>query len=211
MGLIKDINGPTTKSEDAATAYFFDIVTQFLDVVQHTPTDQNKTLMLLARSPDCGIAKAVYHFRDEIKAAGLTLKVIFTQINTSKELNKWLSAESSPLGEACEKHIRWAKSPALTDAHEQLTFSTICNWSGESMRRDINARFGYYIFDVECKEAAQRANNSFKAFWKASVPLPQTCFKRALVQEDEIYTLQPASSPISVGAFSTTTPEFTRH
>lgn len=211
MGLIKDINGPTTNSDTSASAYFFDIITQFLSICQHTSSDSEKTLTLVARSADSGIARAVYHFRDEIKAENIHLKAIFTQINTSKDLSNWLSSEQSPLGKSLAKNLRWAKAPALTNAHEQLTLNNICNWSGESMRRDINARFGYYIFDADCKKAAVLGKTAFKALWRTSEPLPQSLLKNALDRETGLYSLQSEAMSFNSTENAPSSPEFTRH
>ncbi len=210
MGLIKDINGPTTNS-DTSSAYFFDIITQFLDISQHTSSDSEKTLTLVARSADSGIARAVHHFRDEIKAENIHLKAIFTQINTSNDLSNWLSLEQSPLGENLAKNLRWAKAPALTNAHEQLTLNNICNWSGESMRRDINARFGYYIFDADCKKAAILGKTAFQALWRTSEPLPHALLKSAHDREAGLYSLQSEAMNLNSPANAPSSPEFTRH
>ena len=212
MGLIKEINCPLDHDETADLTYFFDIIDQFLNLLpeQSSNTSQN-TLTLIARSAESCIAKALYNHKEQLKAQDIHLKVIFTQLTSGQELSNWLLPDQSPCTKP-EQSIRWARQSNLCDAHEQLTLDKICSWSGESMRRDVNARFGFYMFDKSCKTSAMRAQRSFKALWKLSQSIPQTHFKRArFTHKPEFLNLEKGAANLTSKTSEILAPEFTRH
>ena len=211
MGLNKNIQMPVNNAATAEMAYFLDVITQFQKVMKDSE-ESEKQLVMLARSAESCIAKAVYHFREELNNANIHLKIIFNQIQTSDELSNWLLPEQSPLGPNPEQNIRWTKQTSLADAHEQLTFGNACSWSGESMRRDVNTRFGFYMFKEDCKTTAKLANNAFKALWNISTPLPQTLIKRINSEAgSEMLNIETDSFTPSRHGEIFIAPEFTRH
>ncbi len=212
MGLIKEINCPLDHDETADLTYFFDIIDQFLSLLAEKSSDTTQnTLTLIARSAESSIAKALYDHKEQIKAQDIHLKVIFTQLTSGQELSNWLLLDQSPCTKP-EQSIRWAKQSNLCDAHEQLTLDKICSWSGESMRRDVNARFGFYMFDKSCKTSAIRAQRSFKALWNLSQNIPQAHFKRAsFTHKPEFLNLEKGTANLTSKASEILAPEYTRH
>ncbi len=212
MGLIKEINCPLDHDDTAELTYFFDVIDQFLNILseQNLNPSQN-TLTLIARSAESCIAKALYNHKEQLKAHDIHLKVIFTRLTASQDLNNWLLPDQSPCTKP-EQSIRWAKQNNLSDAHEQLTLGSVCSWSGESMRRDVNARFGFYMFDKSCKTSAIRAQRSFKALWKLSQTIPQAHFKRArFTHKPEFLNLEKGTANLSSKTSEILAPEYTRH
>lgn len=179
MGLNKNITQGDNNSASAEMAYFLDVLTDFHSIISESQLTTAPQLTLIARSAESCIARAVYQFRNELKAANVNLRVIYNQVGFCDELSNWLLPDQSPLGSTPEANIRWARKASLADAHEQLTLMDGCSWSGESMRRDVNARFGFYLFNDDCQKTNQRAGNAFNAIWDISSPMPQTLFKRA--------------------------------
>ena len=86
MGLNKNIQMPVNNAATAEMAYFLDVITQFQKVMKDSE-ESEKQLVMLARSAESCIAKAVYHFREELNNANIHLKIIFNQIQTSDELS----------------------------------------------------------------------------------------------------------------------------
>lgn len=219
MGPSKEISTTFDDSEKAEMTYFFDILDQFIEILKKNTiqTDnqvdpENKTLTLVARSPQSCIAKAITKYSDDLKSHNVKLHIIFSQLTQSEELNSWLSAQTSPCGLTPQHQIRWAKRANLADAHEQLTLGSLCSWSGESMRRDINARFGFYIFNNECKQTALMSQRSFTSLWKMSQTIPQSYFKRtSLLKNSDYLNLQNETAGLSVNTNHLIAPEFTRH
>lgn len=174
MGLIKEINRQSETDDSAELDYFFDILDHFYEVASNSfEKDDDKTLSLIARSPESCIAKAIYLSRDKLHEQNITLKVVFAHLSPINLLSDWLTPDTSPCTDNPLTQLRWAKRPNLVDAHEQLTLKSKCNWSGESMRRDVNARFGFYIFDETSKSAALTGSRSFNALWKVSETIPE--------------------------------------
>lgn len=211
MGLIKEISSPTASDDSAELNYFFDILDHFIEKYQ-TGSAIDKTLTLIARSPEANIAKACIQYREKLSLANIELKVIFAQITSAEHLCAWLDPETSPCGLKPESSIRWGKRQNLVDAHEQVTLTNECSWSGESMRREVSSRFGFYIFEENCQQAAIRGERAFNALWQICDKIPQTHIKRAKQTSEQSFlnahskTVSFANSDAHFGI-----PEFTRH
>lgn len=211
MGLIKDISSPTTSDDTAELNYFFDILDHFIEKFS-AQTNPNETLTLVARSPEANIAKACIQYREKLAMANIELKVIFAQITPTEHLSEWLDPEISPCGETPETNIRWGNKQNLMDAHEQLTLTNQCSWSGESMRRDVSARFGFYIFEEDCKQAAIRGERAFNALWHICDKIPQVHIKRAKqTNEQSFLGAHSKTSGFTQSENYFLASEFTRH
>lgn len=213
MGPVKEISSPADTDETAELNYFFDIIDQFKSKLESGNHEkETRELRLIARSPESAIARALLKKYTELSAEGITLKVIFAHINPMPLFSEWICPESSPCGMEAANLIRWAKRPNIIDAHEQFTLDKECSWSGESMRRDVNARFGFYLFDENCQNTATLAHRSFERLWQISDKIPQAQIKRArLVAESDLTPLKAETAGISLHGVEPCSPEFTRH
>lgn len=211
MGLIKDISSPTTTDDSAELNYFFDILDHFIEKIS-SDASLEKSLTLIARSPEANIAKACIQCREKLALANIELKVIFAQITPSEYLSEWLDPETSPCGSTPENNLRWGNRHNLVDAHEQLTLNSQCSWSGESMRREVSSRFGFYIFDEECKQAAIRGERAFNALWQICDKIPQVHIKRAKqASEQSFLGVHSKSTSYPQNEVNYLASEFTRH
>jgi hypothetical protein len=211
MGLIKDISSPTATDDTAELNYFFDILDHFIEKIS-SDVSLDKNLTLIARSPEANIAKACIQYREKLSLANIELKVIFAQITPTEQLCEWLEPENSPCGLNPEKNIRWGNRQNLVDAHEQLTLTNQCSWSGESMRREVSSRFGFYIFDQECKQAAIRGERAFNALWQICDKIPQVHIKRAKqTSEQSFLGAHSKSGSFTPSEVNFLASEFTRH
>lgn len=213
MGIGKEISSPMESDDTAELEYFFEILEHFHELVsQPDRPETQKTFRLIARSPESYIARAIFQYRDKFLSNGASFHVIFANLSPVHFLSEWISDETSPCAAHAESTIRWARRPNLVDAHEQFTLNNECTWSGESMRRDVSSRFGFYLFEDACKETAIIAERSFQALWRVSEPIPASQVKRAkLVSESDFANLQSDATCLSVAEPLAISPEFTRH
>lgn len=204
MGPIKEISNPVEYEEEAELDYFLGIMDNFLNAIaQDELTPDNKFLTVIARSPSSNIARAISHYSDDFANYNIRIKAIFAQISSTEYLSDWLDPEQSPCGKFPEKNIRWARRKNLVDAHEQLTLGNIMSWTGESMRREVDARFGFYIFNENCHKSALLAQRSFQAFWQVSQEIPNMQIKRSKTSTNN-FTSQPTNNQTNL---SFNTPE----
>ncbi len=213
MGRIKDISTPAENDTSAELNYFFDVLDHFINIAKTGVThSSDESLTLITRAPDSAIARAILQYREKFAEINIPMQIIFAHLTPSEYLCNWIDPEISPCGETPTDNIRWAKRHNLLDAHEQLTLSNHCSWSGESMRREVSSRFGFYIFDENCPKAAIRGERSFNALWKISETLPQAQIKRAkLARDSQFLGVHGEQNNFSSTEAGDHTSEFTRH
>jgi hypothetical protein len=122
-------------------------------------------LLLVARSLESPVIRAMASLADEIAAAGLGARVILAQVDREPLPEDW------GRGIAFTHEIRWAKHPRLIEAHEQLVLGPETCWIGDCMRRDPAKCDAYETYVEGCGEAAGCAAVSFERLWHASQPL----------------------------------------
>jgi hypothetical protein len=122
-------------------------------------------LLLVARSLQSPVVKAVSALGDDIAAAGLALRLILAHVDRDPLPEDW--GRSIPF----THEIRWAKHPRLVEAHEQLVLGPETCWIGDCMRRNPAKCDAYESFVEDCGEAAGCAAVSFERLWHASQPL----------------------------------------
>ena len=119
-------------------------------------------LLIVARSLESPLIKAVTSIGEDIAAAGLSVRVILAQLDCEPSPQVWAS------GVPFAHEIRWAKRPRLIEAHEQLVIGPETCWIGDCMRRDPAKCDAYESFIEGCGEAAGCAAVSFERLWHAS-------------------------------------------
>jgi hypothetical protein len=127
-------------------------------------------LLIVARSLESPVIKAIAALADEIIAAGLSGRLILAQIDRDLNAADWAFAHE----------IRWAKHPRLIEAHEQLVIDPETCWIGDCMRRDPAKCDAYESFVESCGEAAGCATVSFERLWHASQPLVKSALRRGV-------------------------------
>jgi len=134
-------------------------------VLQHigTGTDRSHHLMVVARSLESPVVKAIVGLEQMIAAAGGSVRLILAQLDDETQ---------GQTGAMCCTHeIRWARHPRLIEAHEQLVLGPQTCWIGDCMRRDPSKCDAYENYVEDCGEAAGCAAVSFERLWFASTPL----------------------------------------
>ena len=132
---------------------------------------QASQILIVARSLDSPVVKAISGLSEEITAFGLSVRMILAQVD--REPASW--GRSVPFAH----ELRWAKHPRLIEAHEQLVLSPEVCWIGDCMRRDPAKCDAYESFVEDCGEATGCATVSFERLWMASEPLVARPSRRA--------------------------------
>ena len=130
-------------------------------------------LLLVARSLESPVVKAVTALGDDIAAAGLGARLILAQVDREPLPQDW------GRGLAFTHEIRWARHPRLVEAHEQLVIGPETCWIGDCMRRDPGKCDAYETYVEDCGEAAGCAAVSFERLWHASEPLVSHTARRS--------------------------------
>jgi hypothetical protein len=122
-------------------------------------------LLVVARSLESPVVRAVVSLADEISAAGLAVRIILAHIDRDALLDDWGRSV------AFMHEVRWARHPRLIEAHEQLVIDAETCWIGDCMRRDPTKCDAYESFVEGCGEAAGCAAVSFERLWTTCQPL----------------------------------------
>ena len=150
-----------------------EFIFQHLAGAQHGGDASHAThLLIIARSLESPLVKAVAGLTNEITAAGLSARMILAQVDREPLPEEWGRAITF------SHEIRWAKHPRLIEAHEQLVLGPETCWMGDCMRRDPAKCDAYESYVEGCGEAADCAAVSFERLWLASQPLMSQVARR---------------------------------
>jgi len=150
-----------------------EFIFQHLAGAQHGGDASRAThLLIIARSLESPLVKAVAGLTNEITAAGLSARMILAQVDREPLPEEWGRAITF------SHEIRWAKHPRLIEAHEQLVLGPETCWLGDCMRRDPAKCDAYESYVEGCGEAAGCAAVSFERLWLASQPLMSQAARR---------------------------------
>jgi hypothetical protein len=139
---------------------------QHVAAQHHCDASRRSThLLVVARSLESPVVRAIASLGHEIAAAGLAARIILAHIDRDALLDEW------GRGVAFMHEIRWARHPRLIEAHEQLVIDTETCWIGDCMRRDPTKCDAYESFVEGCGEAAGCAAVSFERLWTTCQPL----------------------------------------
>lgn len=122
-------------------------------------------LLLIARSLESPVVKAIASLSHEIASAGLSARIILAQVDRERLPEEWGRAITF------SHEVRWAKHPRLIEAHEQLVLGPETCWIGDCMRRDPAKCDAYESYVEDCGEAAGCAAVSFERLWLACQPM----------------------------------------
>lgn len=122
-------------------------------------------LLIIARSLDSPLVKAITGLTHEIAAAGLSARMILAHVDRERLPEEWRRTITFA------HEIRWAKHPRLIEAHEQLVLGPETCWIGDCMRRDPAKCDAYESYVEGCGEAAGCAAVSFERLWLACQPM----------------------------------------
>jgi hypothetical protein len=130
-----------------------------------TDTGHAARLLVVARSLESPVVRALVNLADDIARAGICVRMILAQIDRGPLPEDWGRSVTFT------HELRWAKHPRLIEAHEQLVLGPEVCWIGDCMRRDPAKCDAYESFVEDCGEAAGCAAVSFERLWHACQPL----------------------------------------
>jgi len=125
-------------------------------------------ILLLARSAESPVARALLAVGAEIAARGIVVRAIFGQPEGEKSAAGWSVAGPEV---AFRRELRWARNPRLADAHEQLVLGPTTAWVGDCLRRDPSRRDAYEHFAASDAATTRTLAVSFERLWAISTPL----------------------------------------
>jgi hypothetical protein len=124
----------------------------------------SRPLVLLAKSPEVMVARAVFALSAELAAAGVTAEIIFAAGSSAMAGESW----DLTFDPAFEHETRLLRDPRYLDGHEQLVCGAGHVWFGDCMRRDADKRDAFCKFIRDDAEMAARGRRTFAALWSAA-------------------------------------------
>lgn len=122
--------------------------------------------LLLARSPESPVCKALSALAASLADQKITLRVLFTAIDTGAFQGD-MTASAALLQAAT---IRIMNDSRLYEAHEQLVLDNETCWIGDCMRREPAKRDAYERYAFLSIETARAAMITFSHFWRLGSP-----------------------------------------
>jgi hypothetical protein len=121
--------------------------------------------LLIARSLDSPVARALLSVSGEAAAAGIRLNMLLMLDEVARDMDPAAGDHLASID------ARLATDMRLLDAHEFLVLGPSTVWIGDCMRRDPAKRDAYEFYGEDTVEAARSAARSFERLWAGASPL----------------------------------------
>jgi hypothetical protein len=144
-----------------------EFIGDYLAEVQEARSQPRAEILLVARSVESPVVKAIAAQAAEIVAAGYSVRMIVAQTDVDTMPRGWTLSDAVEVD--CE--VRWARKPRLIEAHEQMVLGPQTCWIGDSMRREPAKCDAYETYIDDCAKTAASAMVSFERLWRTSEPL----------------------------------------
>jgi len=144
-----------------------EFIGEYLGDAQHARPQPGTEILLVARSVESPVVKAIAAQAAEIAAAGYGVRLIVAQTDVDSMPRGWALCDTVDVD--CE--VRWARKPRLIEAHEQLVLGPQTCWIGDSMRREPAKCDAYETYIDDCTKTTAVAILSFERMWQTSEPL----------------------------------------
>lgn len=125
--------------------------------------DQERVVLLIARSSESPVVRALVSVVTRGLADGLSLKAVVTVPSSVAGID-W----PSELAALTECHV--VNDIRLLDGHEQLWLDGETVWIGDCMRREPSKRDAYECYAAGHAEMARFAEAAFNRFWQLGRP-----------------------------------------
>lgn len=112
-----------------------------------------RSIELIAYSPESPIALALAARLADLAAAGVTVRAIFANVSVEPLLASWLAQAG---------WVRLARDKRLMEAHEQLVLGASRCWSGDAMRRGATKSDLFESLNEGSPEAARLGRQAFE-------------------------------------------------
>lgn len=149
-------------------------------------SDGSNSLLLVARSPESPVARAVAALADEFAGLGITISAVFAQSAPNAALRQG--------GGKCTdaNNSRVLTDARLLDAHETLLLGGTTAWVGDCMRRDPATNDAYERYASNCTFTNASAHSAFEQLWKTARPISSTWLtasghdEKSVIAEDDM-------------------------
>ena len=126
--------------------------------------DSEPTYLLIARSAESPVAKAIESLAPDLRAAGIhILAVLLSDTSAAPAALSGLALAGQGL--RCLNDVRYL------EAHEQLVLGSSTVWIGDCMRRDPSRRDAYECHADDAEPIAACARTSFFRMWRSARPM----------------------------------------
>jgi hypothetical protein len=157
----------------------------FIEAALLTPRlDGDLPLILVARSVDSVVARALFSLGDRVAGRHLACRIVVT--SNDKQVDR--VTNPTP---AFTHEIRVVSDARVLDGHEQLVIGDGSIWFGDCMRRDPAKRDGFESFTHGDARAARMARQTFAKLWTLGKPVH--------VKAGPALSHAPLNEPVPVG------------
>lgn len=128
--------------------------------------DGSTHYLMIARSLDSPVARAVLSVSARVAEAGIPLKfLLLMEDSVARDLDGFGEDHLSRID------ARLLSDSRLLDAHEFLVLGPNTVWVGDCMRRDPAKRDAYEFYSDAAVDASRSAARSFDRLWRIASPL----------------------------------------
>ena len=212
MGLLSHLR--QTQITNATTALarhsrIFEHYFEWLDE-QPDPSQEDRTVSLIARSPSSPVALAAMESADELKARGVAVKAIVSQTEPAQALRGLAQALVMLTDVKDVRELaRWANKACLLDAHEQLILGGSMCWSGDVMRREPGKCDGLDLFEPNAPQTVRLGVLAFDAIWEVCDSLPLAAVRGVLATRPNASGSHPNDQALAAFSFMNRTDRLT--
>jgi hypothetical protein len=187
-----------------------DFIRNELSRIPASTTGQPVTCMLVARTIESPVVRALAAHATELQARAITVRTILSSLDVPPEGTgpvspQWLSACPS----------RWMRNVRLVDAHEFLIIGDNAAWIGDCMRRDPQKRDAFESYNPDSPAVASQSRRSFERLWSLSEAVPSnyrwTAPPPPQAEESTPAATGAAAAAAALDANTPPTPGATRH
>jgi hypothetical protein len=158
---------------------YFQTYFQWLDNAQ--PDDPSaRRVTIIARSPASPVIQAMRAMSDELSARRVAVRAVFSDVDPERALlMAWEVISDLSQDREHPELMRWASSPGILEAHEQMILGQRMCWLGDAMRREPGRRDGFDLFDTDAPVQCGLGVQSFAAMWNFATPVPKWMLREA--------------------------------
>ena len=139
-----------------------------------------RRVTIISRSPFSPVIQAMCALRESLNARNVCVQVVFSDVDPEKALRcAWDVISDLSKDREHSDLVRWASSPGILEAHEQMVLGQKMCWLGDAMRREPGRRDGFDLFDRDAPQTCRLSVQSFAAMWKYATPLPKWMLREA--------------------------------
>lgn len=160
---------------------------------------QDKTVIVLARSPDSPVMRALLSVSVELADCGAGAAIILAGGAVAAEDETWSIVFAGNFA----NEIRLTTNPRVLDGHEQLVIGNSAVWYGDTMRRDPWKRDAFATFLAGDPVAARRARATFARLWASAHSIYANPIADAMIVGAERSLPEDVAEPVAQVADAT--------